>query len=133
VTRMDLIGMSWVLKYRDARFLIDDIEVVQRRFADYFLGSETPILNVRMASQVAWPSEHFGFPEYEAYGQLYEGDRYFLMDKASELRYPGVFPEYPHHWSFTPDDFIRLSRDPTVDKIYSNGEFRAFYVNAQPR
>jgi hypothetical protein len=63
------------------------------------------------------------------YGQFFAQDRYFVESKLSRMLYPEIFPEFEHLWRFTPEDFHRIDNiDPTVSRIYSNGEFWVHYV-----
>ncbi|MBT9148398.1 MAG: hypothetical protein DDT32_02170 [Syntrophomonadaceae bacterium] len=126
VTDMEMTGMRWFLDHRDEDILVDNIDVNQSRFTDAIRGRQEVIPNIRYK---ALPLDHFGYPDYVMFGESFREDRYFVDGKISRIVGPEVFPKFEHLWKFTPEDFQRLdNEDPSVSKVYSNGEFWVYFV-----
>ncbi len=39
-----------------------------------------------------------------------------------------MHPKYEFYWDYTPEDFNRLQSDPSVSKIYTNGESTNYLI-----
>lgn len=127
VTAMETIGMTWFLAHQNGDLFIDSLYADQLRFSDLILGPQNVPQNIRYN---ALPPDHFGYTNNSMYGESYGTDRYFIDSKISRIVSPSVFPEYVSLWKFTPEDFYRLDyTDPSANKIYSNGEFWAYYIH----
>ncbi len=126
VSSMEVSGMSWFLTNRNNALLIDHFSTNQKRFSDAIFGTQS-LSNIR---EDANPPAHFGYIEHGTYGASYLLDRYYIDSKLTRLYYPTIFPEYSHLWNFTMTDFIKLDNyDVSVNKPFSNGEFRVYYID----
>jgi hypothetical protein len=126
VTRMEMTGMGWFLAHQDNSLPIHYIEFDPLRFADALLGTQNVPQNILGE---ALPPDHFGYASNNTYGESYTTNSYFVDSQISRVFYPAVYPEYKSLWSFTPQDFQKLDySDPSVDRVYSNGEFWVYYV-----
>ena len=132
VTTMDLEGTEWFFNHQSDAFLIDQIAFVQRTYQAAVLGAQVWPSNVRSISgEREKPPEHFGYDRNQTYGTAYAEDRYFVNDRLSRIWYPqGLGRQYEALWKWTPADFDGLEGDPTVSRLYNNGEFEVFYVEA---
>jgi hypothetical protein len=127
VTAMETIGVTWFLSHQNSNLLIDNLNVDQLRFSNLILGIQNIPSNIRYNSL---PPDHFGYTNNSMYGEFYNFDRYFIDSKLSRIINPSVFPEYASLWRFSSEDFYRLDyTDPSVNKIYSNGEFWVYYIH----
>ncbi|MBA7676114.1 hypothetical protein ES703_84355 [subsurface metagenome] len=125
VTTMELEGTEWFLAYRD-----EELPSYRTFFVEYshvyaltgYLAQPKNIVVANMSPL------HFGYEQYQMFGESYESDNYFLNNKLSRVRDPEVFPEIKDTWRYTPSDYEQLEQDPSVARIYHNGEFEIFYV-----
>ncbi len=130
VTEMEMIGMSWFFGYRNDSHLIDDRDVPQTRFWVAIHGVSTPSTNLRDYAPDS-PPDNFGYFEKSNFGKSYTEDRYYVDSKLSRIIYPELAQNNKRLWKFTPEDFSRMDNDDSsVSKLYSNGEFWAYYVRA---
>jgi len=71
---------------------------------------------------------HFGYHNAAWLGQYYAEDTYMVLGERDRLRYVEVFPALAKY-RFYPEDFQRLEKDPTVDKLYSSGGLDVYYIH----
>ncbi|MCL0069460.1 hypothetical protein M1N86_00930 [Dehalococcoidia bacterium] len=129
VTGMEIRGMDWFLDHRNDSLLIYEKGLSQSRFSHALYGFATPLPNIR-CPRIAIPPDHFGYPEYNKFGELFIDDKYFIESKLSRIASPEIHPEFEHLWRFTPEDFYRMDNtDRTVNRIFSNGEFWVSYIH----
>uniref|UniRef100_A0A7C3F2B5 Glycosyltransferase RgtA/B/C/D-like domain-containing protein n=1 Tax=Candidatus Methanomethylicus mesodigestus TaxID=1867258 RepID=A0A7C3F2B5_9CREN len=127
VTSTEMTGMTWFLAHQDSSLLIDDLGSNQLRFAHAIRGVHNIPPNI---VYISLPPDHFGYDKNITYGGSYTTDRYFINSIVFRVFYPSLYPEYPHLWRFTPSDFYQLDHeDPSVNRIYSNGEFWVYLVH----
>lgn len=127
VTEMELDGSEWMFENRNGEREIEEFGIRQYRFHDALYG--VPARDeVRRTDTIAPP--HFNYTIRPYYGANYEEDRYLLLTRLGRVTYPSKFPDYRAFWQFTPADFDRLERDRTVNRLYDNGDFTAYSVNA---
>jgi hypothetical protein len=127
VTHAEVQGMSWFLSHRNEELLIDQTFFNQRIMSVGLLGAQNIPSKIRTWEDSFAP-DHFGYHKQNTYGSSYKLDRYFLSNTLSRIFYESILPRYQNSWRWTPEDFNRLERDPTVSRIYSNGDFEVFYV-----
>ncbi len=126
VTHMEVAGAMWFFDHQHPSLLIDSLSINQLCFANLVQGHQNISNNIRYAAS---PPVHFGYYENATYGESLTTDKYFIDSKLSRISGPSIFPEYVDLWDFTPDDFYRLdNHDPSVNLIYSNSEFWAYYI-----
>ncbi len=133
VSRYDVSGMDWFLQHRNGKNLADQQRVMQYSLSALILGNEATPKNIRWGTNAEYqPPDHFGYDKYAMYGQSYTNDRYFLNDKLSRILLPTVFAKFEPYWRWNESGWNRLENDPSVLKVYCNGEFEVFYVRARP-
>jgi len=125
VTAMDLKGTRWFLDYRD-----EELPSYRTFFVEYshvwaLTGFQAHPKNIVVANM---SPVHFGYDQYQMYGESCESDNYFLNNRLSRLRDPEIFPELEATWRWTPSDYEQLEQDPSVARIYHNGEFEVFHI-----
>ncbi len=128
VTEMEIDGMEWTFANRNEDLLIDEFGIRQHRFYHMQHGTDEVPLTIRGGTNM--PPPHFNYTEYETLGESYDDDRYLLLTQRGRIAYPAQFPDYREHWQFTPEDFDRLERDRSVDRVYDNGEFNAYRISS---
>ncbi len=138
VTRMELAGIKWfeAAKNPEIAVVLNTISPVTpiRRFEDYIFGVETfPIARARVDTE-RLPS-HFGYDEYEYIAEaLNFEERYLIVFELDKVT-PLYFPENvrPKVYQYTAEDFVKLTSDSTIIKLYCNGEFEVWlmYVNKE--
>jgi hypothetical protein len=124
VQTSDYSGLNFFFTQKNQSLPILSILVDQRRWRDLFSLRNNSILNIKSNA----PVDHFGYDQGKNLGDLYSKDSYLLFNGLSERFYPEVYARYKNSWRFTPQDFIKLDNDPTVNLIYDNAEINIFYV-----
>lgn len=128
VTQMEIDGTQWVFDNRNDDLLIDEFGIRQYRFEHLHAGTHDNSPSIRRLE--TQPPDHFGYHEHPFLGERYDEDRYLLITRRGELHYPELFPTYPHFWRYTPEDFVRLQHDPSVSRIYDNGELQSYRISS---
>lgn len=133
VTNMDVMGMRWFLDNRNESLPINSIDpFTNARLVNELRGMQlrgVTILDLKTAP------EHFNYTNKTTFGGSFQassnpqGYNYFIDWKLTRIVYPSIFPEYKDQWKFTPEDFYKLNNeDPTVNLVYSDGEFWVYFV-----
>ena len=128
-THRDMAGMTWYLDEKDPLVLAFHIQTPPERFSQGILGNEATDLRTDMpySSQV---ETHFGYDNFTTIREQYSGDRYVNINRYDRVVYQTVWQQSGR---FVDADFKKLEQDPTVDRIYSNGEMDVLFVSQQPR
>lgn len=147
ITRQDVRAIEWFLRNKD-----DDVSFSAMGYPHgvpyVTLGHhETttradltePVLQMLHDLEDVLPTG-FGYGRWATLGEALEEDRYLLIARRFEiatadphLRSEGL-AVVPLFWrGFQPADFEELLQDPSVSKLYSNGEFDIWWVSAWPR
>ena len=71
---------------------------------------------------------HFGYTSHQTMGQASLDDKYLFLTAANRLLYTEVWPQVDR---LNSNDFVRLENDPTVSRLYSNGEAQNYYITAK--
>lgn len=128
VTQMEIDGMEWFFSHRNEELLIEEFGIDQYRFDHMFHGANTTSTNIRRVETT--PPPHFNYPEHDTFGESYVTDRYFLLPHLGRITYTERYPQYEEHWQFTPDDYHQLEHDSSVNRIYDNGDFQIYLIDA---
>lgn len=122
VSHMEMAGASWFLNKRDTQFEFMDIGgAITPHFERAVHGNREANYPERMNT---WLGDHFNYTQYESFGESFTEDRYLILNEHDKVLYTEVWPTGRFNWS----DFTRLEKDPSVDKLYVNGEMDAWYV-----
>lgn len=126
VTEMEIEGSEWLFEERNEELLIEERGIYQYRYYHYHYG-------LNDAQTIRWggasPPAHFNYTERDTLGRSYDDERYMILTKLARIEYQERFPDYEDQWQFTPTDFERVEVDPTVHRVYDNGEFNVYRVN----
>ena len=125
VTAMEVEGSEWLSKHGTAAEDLSEFGMRFHRFSEAQGGTT--------GSPQFWgetPPDHFNYHSYEHLGDTYPTDRYLIITQQGRELYPELFPNYPENWRFSPDDFDDLERDESTDRIYDNGDFNLYFINA---
>jgi len=148
VTASDYQGTEWLIDNREGGVLYNGISY--HHAVGHLVVSWTALeLDSGVAQSqytVSRPHEalkdippHFGYPDYETLGEQQERDFYIICctERWSKTRYDSILQSdrvagvQEGRWDIDREDFEQLSEDPTVDKLYSNGELDVFYVETR--
>jgi hypothetical protein len=127
VTEMEYEGTEWLFDHRVDNYQAEEFGISQRRFFEAQNGEQPLPDGIRREETL--PPEHFNYTLYPTVGQSYTDNTYLLLTELGRITYPAKFPGYRQSWSFTPEDFNRVERDPTVTQFYDNGEFDAYFIS----
>lgn len=131
VTAMEIKGSNWLVEFGDRGVEPVDMFLTFGRFVHAYEGYSFSMEEDKSYASALYsinrmPPDHFNYTFHNSLGESYSQDKYLLTNKLMKLYY---FELWPKHARFTQDDFIKLSSDPTVDAIYSNGEFQIYHVH----
>ncbi len=125
VTHMDVAGMKWLSENRNSltpgQFLLND---VQHRLAIMVMGEAEYEENRNLVTDFPIIN-HFDYQNWDTLGQQYEIDHYTGYTQKQKNVYSTVWKTVGR---FTDDDFRHLDRDPSVNRIYTNGESNYYHV-----
>lgn len=126
VTEMEEAGTAWVIDNADQVDEILEFQISTRRFfhAAHGVDAAEPVTGTD-------PPDRFGYHETERFGDRYAEDRYLTITELGRIVYPSTFADYPEQWRYTPEDFERLERDDSVDRVYDNGDYTGYLVRGQ--
>lgn len=125
VTHRDMAGMTWYLDEKDPLVPAFYVAAAPERFSQGIVGIQAN--NLRLDVSLDWQLEtHFGYDNFTTMGEQYEGDIYVNINRLDKLAYQTVWRDLGR---FNDADFERLEGDPTVDRIYSNGEMEVIFIN----
>jgi hypothetical protein len=133
ITRTEIAGMDWFLHRKDVDLEITGIMIMPGQFAQFLLTQDqlvgrydilTPRGMIREDLRLPW---RFGYNNYATLGQVFAQDIYMVLTCRDKSLYRDIFPTIAEI-RFTPQDFERINYDPTVNHIYSNGGFDAYFI-----
>jgi len=127
VTEKELDGAKWTIESREPGVPVEQLGITVWRFEDAFTGSTNRTL--RRDDAAVRPPDHFGYKNGSTLGATYNEDQYLVVTQLGRDYYPAVFPKYEQFWRFTATDFGRLEEDPTVSRVYTNGDYDMYAVN----
>jgi hypothetical protein len=132
VPESELDGMQWLLTYQSEGLLVEELGTKQFRLHAAVTGGD-PLPSSLRRRGVNYdsdpvPPDHFGYRNNTTLGASYPDARYLLLTTEGRQRYPAFYPDFRADWRFTPEDFDRLDRDTTTDKLYANGYFDVYHV-----
>ena len=131
ITRTQIAGMDWFL-HKSATMPITGLAIPPGYFASFLLTPEERrerghMLPAMLPKELIVPPR-FGYDEHTFLGELYAKDTYLIFDERDKA-FQEVYPKAPQ-FEFLATDFKKLERDPSVDKLYSNGGFDVYYIRA---
>jgi hypothetical protein len=132
VTRMQLDGTKWFSTYQNRNTIVVDVPGDLRRCEDYNFGFETRPFDRAQLYRTIVPTQ-FGYNLSSSLAEnLQLSSAYMLTNKASRINIY-LIPENVRMKAhdYGGQGFAHLMMDPTVELIYSNGEFEAWKVSGK--
>lgn len=119
ITNIDVKGSNWFLSHSNSTLKFDA------------MGIDASLIQGKIGLIPA----HFGYSSHETLGESLAQDCYAVINKRCKLANadPIVVKtriSMASGWGFDEEDFDRFECDPSVAKLYSNGEFDTFFVYA---
>jgi hypothetical protein len=124
VTDQDLTGAEWYLDGDLDTEPLDEQGIRMYRFEHALNGSEST--NVQQEGTL--PPPRFNYTVHSTLGASYNETHYYVLTEQARNFYPTVYPNYEQVWRYRPEDYARLSRDPTVSHVYDSGEFDIYRI-----
>ena len=130
VTERELDGMEWTVANENETMPTQDHGILQHRHIDYLSNGTESTWELRERDTA--PPDHFGYDDHATAGEheKYDEDTYLLVTELARVENPSLYPGYADNWRHTPSDFRRLETDPTIDHVYTNGEFDTYVVRS---
>ncbi len=125
VTRYEVEGTSWLIEHQDGQTPIQSFRVNIRRFEALHLGSEQSSTAIIDREYIP---RHFGYDINESAAETFDSPGRYLVTAEIDRKFSLILREEFRDYYYTEDDFVRLSSDATVRKIYANGEFEVWRV-----
>ncbi|MCL0058165.1 DUF1616 domain-containing protein [Dehalococcoidia bacterium] len=131
-TQTEVAGMDWTFHHRDLDLPITGISIAPHRFAHLLLTPEE-----QAEQRIPWylPEDirvphRFGYDNYTSLSASFKNDLYMAVLERCRSIYLDVLPELAEiRWM--PGDFERLEHDQGLNKIYTNGGFDLWKINAK--
>lgn len=127
VTSQNVEGADWYMEHTEAGAPLNEIGFEMFRYEDALRSAESEVI----PQNTSRPPDHFGYSEFRTLGASYDDAHYVVITERGRIFYPTSYPDYEEFWRFTEPDFERLEADPSVSKVYGNGEFDVYRV--EPR
>jgi len=125
VSDQEVIGMDYFFNIRNENFSILELEISQSRFYDLIFTHDAARKNI-IYGQEARPQDHFGYVNATEFGPLLNDQKYLIINNLARNIFAYTYPTEPERWLFTPNDFNRLSEDPSIQLIYANGDLDVY-------
>lgn len=124
VTEAELDGAEWYLTQANESVPVQELGITLHRFEDALTGFSPygPLEESRP------PPDHFGYDTRARFGAGFDESQYMVITTSGRYYYPNIWPDYPQYWRLTQDDFDGLDSDPTVARVYANGELDLYMV-----
>jgi len=127
-THYEVDGLLFVLNHRDVDTDLIGITSAPGRFAQALLSpKETISQKLPMLVENQTVPNHFGYVSYPTILSTYNHETDLIITQKDKRQYIDVLPELAST-KYTRQDFFRLNIDPTVNCLYSNGEFDYFKI-----
>jgi len=126
-TQMDRQGYSWAFHYSDGNTVFTTFGVHSiHRFANVVLGNMETSDRGDITIRVDMP-DHFNYGQYTTLGESFIKDTYFVITESNRLTFTQIWAEADR---YSKSDFDELETDPTVTRLYTNGELEVYQVYA---
>jgi hypothetical protein len=130
ITEMEMRGFYWAFSYSDQdSSFISFTTTSDYRFADAILGrsaaEERRDIQRKPWLEGYFIQDHFNYSQYQTFGESFDKDKYIVITKRDVLCYTELWPQIER---FNEGDFAKLETDPSVNKLYSNSEVKAYRV-----
>lgn len=128
VTHMEVAGAVWLLEQGNPNVKVIAAGVAKPyRYAHALWGTQKKAYP--KADENYFVGDHFKYDQYSTLGESLEGEKYMMSrSEFIKLLYSELYPQVGR---FNMDDFSKLERDPSVNRLYANGEMDIFYVRGR--
>jgi hypothetical protein len=126
-TKKEVSGMGWIINDRNLNYDMLNTNLAYYRFAHILLtpeGLKGQNIPETVMNTLSTPY-HFGYNQTNMFASTYKNDAYLMVTQRDKSVYKDIFPQLAKY-RFTPYDFDQLSADPSINKIYANGEFDTY-------
>jgi len=124
-TEMDWNGMEWFLERKTNDETLYLASEFPRRAPEAIYGWESPKQAAAGAFSRIPPG--FGYRDNETLAYAFDSDRYIVITEFDRAYFIDLWKNVTD--MVTADDFNKLDADPSVNKIYSNGELDIMHVS----
>lgn len=130
-TETEFKGVSWLFNYSNINMQITGIYINPSRYSYLLLTTEeraTRKIPFKIPENLKVPF-HFEYNNNSSLSAYYKKDVYFEIMEKEKITYLETLPEIAD-FRWTSDDFKKIEIDKDIDKIYSNSQFNAYYINS---
>lgn len=124
VTAQDLDGAAWYMNSTLQDEPLQEQGVSMYRFEHALEGLQ----NSTVQRQGTQPPPRLNYTTHPRLGDSYNMTQTYVLTESARQFYPTVYPDYEDSWQYRPADYDRLARDPTVSRLYDNGEFEIYVI-----
>lgn len=125
VTKSEIIGITWFIQNQYSNKSIMELGPDSQRLVDSIYGVDKG-QSLRISHSKQPLPYHFGYDKCSYIGQSINVDTCLLISKKGRLLYDYVFTNYVR---FSDQDFLQLESDPSVLKVYENGNIELYNIN----
>jgi hypothetical protein len=118
VTHHYMAGMTWYFGAKDPEVPALCIATYPKWYSQATFGVEATYERVDMP-EFPDVEDHFGYDNFTTMGEQYDASQYLSIDRVDRIASQTV---WKHLGRWNDADFQRLEHDPTVGRLYSNGE-----------
>lgn len=126
-TTQDFAGAEWYLENELYASPLEQYGTTMHRFEHALNNSEAS--HVQRADTM--PPDRFNYTRHDTLGASYDFDQYLVITERGQQFYPNAYPDYREDWRFQPADFEALENDPTLTRVYDNGYFEIYRIDAE--
>jgi len=129
VTDSHISGLNYFFNLKDPSVISVTLSSSSPwRFAQMIFGKKAADNRTDFNKYQAWTvvADHFGYLNNTYLGRTYQDDKYLIIEKVFMLSYTDLWTAINR---YNKDDFIMLNYDPTVNKIFSNGNVDIRFIN----
>ena len=131
ITKTEILGTKWFSVHQYPSIITREIGIDLSRFEDYNFGVNLTLLVKSSIDSNMVPS-HFGYDKNQSISATFNYQQQYILtcesDRINIMIYPENVREIVHNYSI--NDFIKLSNDKDVNRLYSNKGFEAWLVNS---
>ena len=131
-TKEELNGLDWFFNSREEPSYYWTWRIRVEQYADFMLGIDDVFTSPTDSSPVpdSWTDNpsNLGYDNYTIVGKSFKYDSYLLINEMGK-RLNSMFPTIPL-FNVTESALSNLGSDPTLDKLYSSGNFDVYYVHS---
>ena len=127
ITLMDMAGAKWFIDRKDISISYSYIMSPVADFASGIIGTTATNQRTDISKNITQLADHFGYSEYSNLGIQFSENRYAVVTKYDRTIYSTVWKQVGR---FDNSDFVKLEKDPSVNKLYVNNEMDIYYIKA---